>query len=148
MPLDEAQAKRQIAALDAKVLSNRWPPYAIPGGLYDALVESKGNVVAVTSGQALDAAILFEASEGIDLHPAAAVAFASLLEASRDRLVDPDATVVLNISGGGKRRLASDFTLFPKTPDLEIRSPNVTARDLPNLVGALFGADLTEPAQT
>jgi hypothetical protein len=73
-PLDEAQAKHRIAALDAKVLSNRRPPYAIPGRLYDALVESRRNVASVTNAQAWAAAALFEACEGIDIHPAADVA--------------------------------------------------------------------------
>ena len=136
--LDEAQAKRQIAALDAKVLSNRLPPYAMPGGLYDALIESDRNVVPVTSTQSLAAAALFEASEGIDIHPAAAVAFANLLKASRNGLLSPNATVVLNISGGGKRRLATDIALFPKPPDLTLHGPCVTRQDQIDQIGALF----------
>jgi cysteate synthase len=137
-PIDERQAKRQIAALDAKVLSNRFPPYAIPGGLYDALVESDGIVVSATNSRALAAAELFEASEGIDIHPAAAVAFASLLTASSNGFPSPNATVVLNISGGGKRRLANDVPLFPKPPDLTLHSPCAARHDQLDQIGALF----------
>lgn len=46
-PLDERLAKRHIAALDAELLSNHFPPYALSGGLYYALVESDGRVVSV-----------------------------------------------------------------------------------------------------
>lgn len=137
-PIDERQAKRQIAALGAKVLSNRFPPYALPGGLYDALVESDGSVVSVTNTQASFASALFEASEGIDIHPAAAVAFASLLKAYRNGFLSPNATVVLNISGGGKRRLATDVPLFPKPPDLTLRHPCVTRQDQLDQIGTLF----------
>lgn len=138
--LDEAQAKSQIAALGAKALSNRFPPYSVPGGLYDALVESDGNVVSVTNRQASVASALFEAVEGIDLHPAAAVGFASLLEASRNGLLAPDSTIVLNLSGGGKRRLASDAALFPKIPDLTIDVSDVAVQDQIDRIGALFNS--------
>jgi cysteate synthase len=119
--LDESEAKFQMSQTEAKVLSNRCPPYAIHGGLYDALVESGGDVVAVTNEQSAVAAKLFEASEGIDLEPAGAVAFASLLDAVGRGSIPTDATVVLNITGGGKRRLASDTALTQRFPDLSIQ---------------------------
>jgi cysteate synthase len=136
--VDEADAKLQIAALDAQVLSNRFPPYAVSGGLYDALVASDGNVVAVSSSAASAAGALFEEAEGIDLHPAAAVAFASLLEAARGGAIAPDATVVLNISGGGKRRLEADAKLFAKTPDLVLSTADGVREDQLNRIEALF----------
>jgi hypothetical protein len=37
LPLDENLARRQVEEIDAKVLSNRKPPYPIAGGLFDAL---------------------------------------------------------------------------------------------------------------
>ena len=36
--LDEEQPKPQIDQIESKVLSNRCPPYAMRGGLYDALL--------------------------------------------------------------------------------------------------------------
>ena len=85
------------------------------------------NAVPVNKTEALAASASFETSEGIDLDPAATVAFASLLEASGNGLIAPNSTVVLNISGGRKRRLASAATLFPNAPDLTIHTTAVTA---------------------
>jgi cysteate synthase len=108
---DEKEAKREITQIQAPVLANRNPPYSIRGGLYDALSESQGDVFAVTNGEAFAAARLFEEKEKIDLEPAAAVAFASLLTATKTGLIPKEATVVLNITGGGNLRHASDFQL-------------------------------------
>jgi cysteate synthase len=120
LSLNEKRARREIDQIESKVLCNRCPPYAIRGGLYDALVESEGDVAAVTNEQAALAAELFETSEGIDIEPAAAVAFASVLEAAAGGSIPADATVVVNITGGGKRKLASDTVLIPKLPDVSI----------------------------
>ena len=46
--------------IDAKVLSNRRPPYGIVGGLYDALKDTDGEVFAITNAAAKKAAELFE----------------------------------------------------------------------------------------
>jgi cysteate synthase len=37
LPLDDDLARRQVEEIDAKVLSNRKPPYSITGGLFDAM---------------------------------------------------------------------------------------------------------------
>lgn len=119
-PMAEDEARSRIARLSAPVLSNRFPPYSLTGGLYDALVEAQGAVRPVSNSAAAAAAALFEEAEGIDLHPAAAVAFASLLKAGRAGEIAADATVVLNISGGGQRRLEIDAGLAAIPADLAL----------------------------
>jgi len=49
------------------------------------------------------AAAMFEDTEGIDLAPAAAVA--SSHDAVADRRIPGDASVLLNVTGGGRRRM-------------------------------------------
>jgi len=125
LAVDENEAKDQIAQIQAPVLANRRPPYSIRGGLYDALVNSKGDTFAVTNEEALAAARLFEEIEHIDLEPAAAVAFASLLIAVKSGVVPNEATVLLNITGGGGRRYASDFQLHQHQANLLISADKV-----------------------
>lgn len=76
LPLDAAEARRQVEIISAKVLSNRKPPYSLKGGLFDALTATKGDMFAVTNEEAATAAALFEQTEGIDIEPAAGVALA------------------------------------------------------------------------
>ena len=45
LPLDDHVARKQVEEIDAKVLSNRKPPYSIYGGLYDALKDTGGDVL-------------------------------------------------------------------------------------------------------
>ena len=59
------------------VLFNRKPPYAVKGGVKDALEATGGELCAVSNQEASDAQELFESLEGIDINPAAAVAVAT-----------------------------------------------------------------------
>jgi cysteate synthase len=101
LPCDDNVARSQVEAIDAKVLSNRKPPYPPAGGLFDALMDTNGDVLLATNEQARKAATTFKATEGIDVHPAAAVATASLIEAVQHGTIDPKAIIMLNITGGG-----------------------------------------------
>jgi cysteate synthase len=101
LPFDDEVARKQVEVINAKVLSNRKPPYGIIGGLYDALKDAGGEIFAVTNQEAADAAQLFLESEGNDIEPAAAVAVASLIQATREDRIDKNATIMLNITGGG-----------------------------------------------
>lgn len=94
----------------ARVLSNRYPPYAVKGGVYDALKATKGEMYAVSNEEAESATKLFESAEGIDIVPAAGVAVASLLKAAEARKVKKSDAVLLNITGGGEKRLREDFS--------------------------------------
>ncbi|RIH66460.1 cysteate synthase [Mariniphaga sediminis] len=117
LPLDETLARKQVEEIDAKVLSNRKPVYPIAGGLYDALIDSGGDVLIATNEQARDAAQLFEETEGADIHPAAAVATASLIDLVR-KGIDKEALIMLNITGGGEKRFKAENKLFYLKPDM------------------------------
>ncbi len=127
LPYDDDRARRDAEIIDAKVLSNRRPPYGIVGGLYDALKATDGDVMVATNAQARRAAKLFEELEGVDIHPAAAVATASLIKAVADGRVEKSATVMLNITGGGEQLFKKEREMwylkpshvFPLDPDTE-----------------------------
>ncbi len=103
LPYDDNHARRDAEIIDAKVLSNRKPPYGIAGGLYDALKDADGDILVATNAQLRKAAALFLETEGVDIHPAAAVATASLIKAIADGKVEKDKIVMLNITGGGEQ---------------------------------------------
>lgn len=117
LPLDDQRARHQAEEICAKVLSNRRPPYSLKGGLFDALTDTGGDVFAVTNEEAVQAGMLFEQTEGIDIEPAAAVAVASLRQAVEQGAVEKKAVVMLNITGGGIRRFKLENKLFYKVPD-------------------------------
>ena len=116
LPMDDDLARQQAGQIDASVLSNRKPPYAIPGGLYDALRDTQGDVFSATNDEARVAQECFEKTEGIDLHPAAGVAVASLTRAVQEGRVESNALVMLNITGGGEERFKEDSELFYLNP--------------------------------
>lgn len=118
MPYNDVEARRHVEAIDAKVLSNRKPPYPLAGGLFDALTDTDGDVLAVENKAAAQAASLFSELEGIDIHPAAAVATASLLEAVENERINNDAVVMLNITGGGETRFRAEKKLHFLKPEL------------------------------
>lgn len=116
LPFDDETARKEVEIIDAKVLSNRKPPYPPVGGLFDALTESGGDVLATTNEELREAAALFLQLEGNDIHPASAVAVASLMQANNDNRLDKDAIVMLNITGGGEDRMKNGKTLHYLTP--------------------------------
>lgn len=116
LPYDDDKARRDAEIIDAKVLSNRRPPYGLVGGLYDALKATQGDILVVTNAQARKAAKLFEELEGVDIHPAAAVATASLIKAVAEGKVEKDACVMLNITGGGEQRFKAGRTMWQLQP--------------------------------
>ena len=118
--VDPAIAKLKVAAMSTPVLSNRCPPWSIPGGLYEAVVESDGSIVAIDNDEARSAAEVFQRTEKVDLDPAAAVAFASVLRAARFRSIERDAIVLLNVTGGGHLRRATETSLRAAIPTLSM----------------------------
>lgn len=121
--LDMKDAKKQVEETYATVLTNRAPPYGVTGGLYDALVDTEGIMYAITREEALEAKALFESLEGIDILPPSAVAAASLLKAVEAGNVGRDEAILLNIAGGGYKRLKEDFTLFQVPQVATARNP-------------------------
>lgn len=138
LPFDDETARKQVETIDAKVLSNRKPPYPPVGGLFDALTDTKGEVLAVTNEEARLAAALFQKFEGNDIHPAAAVAVASLIQAVDDKQVDPEAVIMLNITGGGENRFKEGKTLHFLKPET-IFEISASANEIHEAIRNMFG---------
>jgi len=117
LPFDDHEARKQVEEIDAKVLSNRKPPYGIAGGLFDAMKDRAGELIAISNKEAREAAQTFEKLEKIDIHPAAAVATASLFKAIQNKTIDKQKFILLNITGGGEE-------LFKKSHQLYYLKPN------------------------
>ncbi len=126
LPLDDDVARRQVEEIGAKVLSNRRPPYALAGVLYEALCDTGGDVLLATNDEARAAAALFERTEGIDIHPAAAVATATLMREAAARRIPSDACIMLNITGGGEK-------LFKKEKQIHQLQPHGVLTEMPDL---------------
>lgn len=137
LPYDDDQARRDAETILAKVLSNRQPPYGIAGGLYDALKDTRGDVLAVTNEELTAAQRLFEETEGVDIYSAAGVAVSSLQAAVKAGKVPADATVMLNITGGGEKRFSRDKQLWYLMPAI-VFPLDVTADKVLADVSALF----------
>jgi cysteate synthase len=127
LPLDADVARRQVEKIKAKVLSNRKPPYSIYGGLYDALIDTDGDILSANNEQAAEAASLFEQTEGIDIYSASAIATATMIKEIDAGRLPKDAIIMLNITGAGEKRFQKDKQLhylkpthiFDITPTIE-----------------------------
>jgi cysteate synthase len=106
--LDMPKAENILDLIEARVLSNRYPPYGVRGGVYDALMATRGEMYGVTNAEVRSAVGLFQDLEGIDIHPAAGAALGSLLKAVEMGRVAREENVLLNISGGGMDRYRED----------------------------------------
>jgi cysteate synthase len=117
---DDETARNLAAGVNAKVLTNRRPPWGVRGGLYDALKAGGGDVVPVSNEEAESAGALFERLEGIDISQAAAVAVASIIKTVDDGRVNRDETIMLNITGGGTQRFRREFNVHGLEPSAVI----------------------------
>lgn len=140
LPYDADKARRDVMIIDAKVLSNRKPPYGIKGGLYDALKATNGEILVATNAQARKAAKLFEELEGVDIHPAAAVATATLIKAVQDGKVEKDATIMLNITGAGEQTFKREHETYSLEP-AKVFPLDVTADEVVEFVEGLFAEE-------
>jgi cysteate synthase len=111
------------------VLFNRKPPYGIKGGVKDALEDTGGIMYAVSNEEASEAQSRFENAEGIDINPAAAVAVASLIQAVENGAVKPGDSIVLNITGGGQKRLMADYSTKQLLPSIEVSADDPLAEE-------------------
>lgn len=123
MPIDPEEAKSAIDQIDATVLSNRNPPYSISGGIFDVLTQSAGTMLAADNAQSRSAARMFKELEGVEIEPASAVAFATLLQTVRYGQIERDAVVLLNITGGKNRDEISQQC--KPQPDLILRCDDI-----------------------
>jgi len=137
LPLDDHHARRQVEIIDAKVLSNRKPPYPIFGGLYDALKDTGGDVLLAHNDEARSAAKIFLEKEGIDIHPASAVAVATLISAVKNGTVEKDASIMLNITGGGEEKFKRENKVYHLKPEI-IFDIDPNPEEVKEKVAALF----------
>ena len=108
LPMKDDEARKKVEQILAKVLSNRKPPYPIIGGLYDAMKDAGGDVLTASNEELKAAGNLFEKMEGNDIHPASAVATATLIKAVNEGVMKKDDLIMLNITGGGEERFKKE----------------------------------------
>jgi cysteate synthase len=124
--IDMPDPKKLIREMYDDVLSNREPPYAVCGGVYDALHSTDGITYGVTNSDVIRAQKLFERCEGIDILPSASVAVASLIEATGNKKLDERDYILLNITGGGEKRLAVDNSLCRLTAEAHVENASAS----------------------
>lgn len=137
VPMTPEQARAAAAEIDAKVLSNRKPPYSLAGGLFDALEDAGGDIFKISNTDLAFWKEEFRRIEGIDIHNAAAVAVASLAEAARAGKVGQDEVIMLNITGGGEELAKSEGDISYAKPDL-VLDPSLPAESVAAQVRSLF----------
>lgn len=136
--LDETEARHKISEIFASVLSNRKPPYGLPGGVFDVLQDTNGDMLAIDNAEARAAALLFEELEEVDIEPAGAVAVASLLKAATKGRIDRSAVVLINITGGGRKKHEQRMPPKDIQPDLTIDPSDVRSKALLERVSRMF----------
>ena len=134
--LDPDTGRRQAESILAKVLSNRKPPYSLAGGLYDALLDTKGDTFLASNDDIIYWILQFRNLEGYDIFPAPACAVHSLATAVREGKVGKEDVIMLNITGGGSlAAMGKGYHLLE--PSL-VLSPELTADEIITKVDSLF----------
>lgn len=131
------EARKASYMIDAKVLSNRKPPYSLAGGLFDALEDTGGDMFKVTNEELRYWKAKFAELEGIDIHDAPAVAVASLAQAIEEGAVKKDEIIMLNITGGGEELAKSGQNVFYAQPHL-VLDPALPTEEIVRAVKELF----------
>ena len=131
------EARNAAAIIDAKVLSNRKPPYSLAGGLFDALEDAGGDIFKVDNEHLHIWKEKFLQLEGIDIHNAAAVAVASLVQAVENGTVAKEDVIMLNITGGGEELAKSEKEIFQAVPHL-VLDPSLPEETIISEVEKLF----------
>ena len=134
--LDPDMGRRQAESILAKVLSNRKPPYSLAGGLYDALLDTKGDTFLASNDDIIYWILQFRNLEGYDIFPAPACAVHALATAMREGKVGKEDVIMLNITGGGSlAAMGKGYHLLE--PSL-VLSPDLSADEIIAKVDALF----------
>ncbi|MCZ7393536.1 MAG: cysteate synthase [Candidatus Methanoperedens sp.] len=128
--IDMPEPKKLIHEMYADILSNREPPYSVTGGVYDALCSTNGSMYGISNSETKTAQQLFESVEGIDIFPPAAVAVASLIHAVESGKVEADEHILLNITGGGVKRLEQDYHLYKIEPAAHAENATVSLSEI------------------
>lgn len=120
LPFNDDEARDKALQIKAKVLSNRRPPYSVPGGLFDALTDCDGDIEYANNQESEEACELFRKTEGIDIYHASGIAIAGMIKSINSGKVDKDKVIMLNITGGGEERFKSTHNVALGKPDLII----------------------------
>jgi len=137
VPMTPEEAREAAAVIDAKVLSNRKPPYSLAGGLFDAIEDAGGDIYKIDNEHLHTWQNKFLELEGIDIHCAAAVAVASLVQAVEEGTVRKDEVIMLNITGGGEELAKSEIDVVYATPHL-VLDPSLPEETIISEVENLF----------
>ncbi len=121
-----------IPQITTRVLSTRYPAYTVKGGVFDALTATNGMMHGITNDEVYAAMELFLQTEGVDIVPAAGVSLASLEHAVKGGQVRPNEYILLNITGGGEKRLDQE----KKVPCIEPRlvSKKITEKEIEEIL--------------
>ncbi len=122
LPADPSDEVRRIAEIRAPVLANRRPPYALAGGVREALRATGGRTYAVTNEEIVAAQRLFEDLEGVPVGPEAGAALCGLEEGLGRGWIGGGDAVLLHVTGNGDALLRRDFSLRRIEPWLRIGS--------------------------
>jgi cysteate synthase len=136
---DVEEQRRRIRQIDAQVLANRTPPYAVAGGVRDALSQTDGLTYAIDNEEAREAGALFRDVEGLPIGPAAAVAVAALRRAVQQGHVAPDDPTLLHITGNNDALVARDHRLHRLRPCARLRLDQITPSHVDRLATRLLG---------
>jgi cysteate synthase len=125
-----------IPLITTRVLSTRYPAYGVKGGVFDALTATNGRMHGIMNDEVYAAMDLFLQTEGVDIVPAAGVSLAALQQAVREKQVRPDEFILLNITGGGEKRLDAE----KKVPCIEPRmvSKNITEKEIEEVLSPVL----------
>ncbi len=121
-----------ISLITTRVLSTRYPAYAVQGGVFDALTSTNGKMYGIENDAVYAGMETFLQAEGIDLVPASGVAVAALAEGVQRGAIKKNDSVLLNITGGGEARLRKDKTTHAVEP--QFVSKNATDKDIEELL--------------
>ncbi len=105
-----------ISRITTRVLSTRYPAYSVKGGVFDALTATGGKMYGVENDAVYAGMETFLEAEGIDIVPASGVAVAVLAEAIRTGAIRKNDAVLLNVTGGGEKRLRQDKKTYAVVP--------------------------------
>ncbi len=117
-----------IGKITTRVLSTRYPAYSVKGGVYDTLKATGGSMYGIHNEEVFMAMEFFEDAEGIDIVPAAAVSVAALRNAVDAGNVGKSDIILLNITGGGERRLGREKRKYDVSPC--IISKNISEKEI------------------
>ncbi|RUT79080.1 cysteate synthase [Ancylomarina longa] len=143
LALDDDMARAQVEEIIAKVLSNRKPPYSIKGGLFDAMKDAGGDILKATNEEAMEASKIFLETEGNDIHPAAAVATATLIKYVQQGKIDKNACIMLNITGGGEERFKREKKVCYLKPS-HVFDINPDLSEVREVMGKIFKVEIPE----